>query len=109
MFSGHALVYLLVALMWNRYCNKWERLIVWILMLAATVSLIATRMHYTDDVLVATYVIFTMYWIYHITVETPEWRQQCVIIRWLEPDDDVCIKPAEKTFLYEPIGDESVV
>jgi len=85
MFSGHTLVYLLIALTWQKYTTKYEKPFVWILMLFSCITLIATRMHYTDDVLIAAYIAFTAFWFYHYLAQ-PSIRKNIAVMNWLEAE-----------------------
>jgi len=85
MFSGHTLAFFLVALTWQKYFTKYEKPFVWILMLFACSSLVATRMHYTDDVLIAAYVAVTAFWFYHYAA-SPSVRKTIPILNWLEKE-----------------------
>jgi len=85
MFSGHTLVYLLIALTWQKYFTIYEKPFVWIGMLFGCTSLIATRMHYTDDVLIAAYIAVTAFWFYHYAAQ-PSVRKNILILKWLESD-----------------------
>jgi len=85
MFSGHTLVYVLIALVWHKYFTRPEKIIVWILMIFACFSLVATRMHYTDDVLIALYIAVTSFYLYHHLSE-PHMRKKNSIMAWLEND-----------------------
>jgi len=85
MFSGHTLVYILIAMLWQKYCGKYEKIFVWLLMLFACFSLVATRMHYTDDVLIAFYIAVTAWWFYHYAAQ-PHIRKDIFIINWLESE-----------------------
>jgi hypothetical protein len=71
MFSGHTLVYVLTAMTWTKYFTRYEKMIVWIIEIGAAITLIGTRMHYTDDVLIALYVAVTVFHIYHIWALEP--------------------------------------
>lgn len=86
MFSGHTLVYMISALTWNKYFTKPEKVIVWILELAAAVSLVATRMHYTNDVLIAMYTSVTVFYIYNLWALNKQYRDQIRVLSWLEDE-----------------------
>jgi len=85
MFSGHTLVYILIAMLWHKYFSLVEKLIMWAMMLFSCVSLVATRMHYTDDVLIAIYIAVTAFWFYHYAAQ-PHIRKNLYIINWLETE-----------------------
>jgi len=85
MFSGHTLVYFLVALTWQKYMTKFEKPVAWILMLFSCITLVATRMHYTDDVLIAAYIAFTAFWFYNYAAR-PAVRKNIPLMNWLEAE-----------------------
>ena len=74
MFSGHTLVYVLTAMTWTKYFTRYETMIVWIIEIGSALTLIGTRMHYTDDVLISLYVAITVFHIYHIWALEPSYR-----------------------------------
>jgi len=82
--SGHTLFFIILALMWQRYCNFVEKCVFWVLSLAGCLSLIVTRLHYTNDVLIAIYVAITVSYIYHIFATDPTYRAKSVVFSWLE-------------------------
>lgn len=59
--SGHTLTFIILALMWHKYTNFVEKCIFWVVALAGCLSLIITRLHYTNDVLIAMYVALTTF------------------------------------------------
>lgn len=68
--SGHTLFFFLLALTWHKYTNFVEKCLFWVLSLAGCLSLIVTRLHYTNDVLIAMYMALTTFCIQlplHIT------------------------------------------
>ena len=88
MYSGHTLIYIITAMTWNKYFTIPEKIIAWIVCLASAISLIATRMHYTDDVIIAFYVSVTTFYIYHLWALNPIYRKSIKFIDWLERDLD---------------------
>lgn len=69
MFSGHTVHFLLMALLWNRFCShKALKMIVWSYTIPGIFTLIACRMHYTNDVLIGFFLtLFVWHW-YHLTL-----------------------------------------
>jgi len=102
MFSGHTLVYILIALLWHKYFTRPEKVVVWILMIFAAISLVATRMHYTDDVLIAVYIAVTSWYLYHHFAE-PSVRKKNFIMDWLETDYVEVTKVEKEDLLPEDI------
>jgi len=86
MFSGHTLIYVLCALTWHKWTSFIEKVVIWILMIGACISLVATHMHYTDDVIIAFYISVTSFYIYHYYAESPILRKKNFIIAWLEQE-----------------------
>jgi membrane-associated phospholipid phosphatase len=84
--SGHTLFFIILALIWHRYCNFAEKCIFWVLSLAGCLSLIVTRLHYTNDVLIAVYVAITVSYIYNLFATDPNYRAKSFVFSWLEAD-----------------------
>jgi len=84
--SGHTLFFIILALIWQRYCNFAEKCVYWVLSLAGCLSLIVTRLHYTNDVLIAIYVAITVSYIYHVFATDPNYRAKSFVFSWLEAD-----------------------
>jgi hypothetical protein len=84
--SGHTLFFIILALIWQKYCNFAEKCIFWVLSLAGCLSLIVTRLHYTNDVLIAIYVAITSFYIYHLYATDPNYRAKSMLFSWLEAD-----------------------
>jgi len=84
--SGHTLFFIILALAWQRYCNFVEKCLFWILSIAGCLSLIVTRLHYSNDVLIAIYVSITSSYIYHLYALDPNYRSKSIIFAWLEAD-----------------------
>lgn len=71
--SGHTVMIILLALVWNDYffktkaeakIRKWSRVIVWLWTILGIASLLAARYHYTIDVLIAAYAAHRTWRIY---------------------------------------------
>jgi len=84
--SGHTLFFIILALIWNKYCNTAEKCVFWVLSAAGCLSLIVTRLHYTNDVLIALYVAITTFYIYHVYATDPNHRSKSSIFSWVEAD-----------------------
>lgn len=84
--SGHTLFFIILGLTWQKYCNFAEKCVFWVISVAGCLSLIVTRLHYTNDVLIALYVAITVFYIYHIFATDPIYRAKSVIFSWLEAD-----------------------
>jgi len=97
--SGHTLFFIILALIWNKYCNFAEKCVFWVLSLAGCLSLIVTRLHYTNDVLIAFYVAITTFYIYHIFATDTNYRNRSFICSWVEAD--LIIEKEGKTQLID--------
>lgn len=85
MFSGHTLIYVVLALAWQKYFYVIEKVLFWLFTLVAVIMLSVARLHYLNDIIVALYVVFAVWHIYHLYAETPRARQN-PIVGWLETD-----------------------
>jgi hypothetical protein len=103
MFSGHTLFYIVFALAWQKYFFVIERVLFWLATLFSISTLIASRLHYLNDIIIAAYgicghfillfffltfsraVISLVWYIYHIHVANAP-RRCNPIIAWLESD-----------------------
>jgi len=86
MFSGHTLFYVIIGLLWHKYTYLVEKCVMWFVCLLGCVSLIVTRLHYTNDVIIAAYFAATTWYIYHMYATDPVYRKQWFILNWLEED-----------------------
>jgi len=84
--SGHTLFFIIMALIWQRYCNFAEKCVFWVLSMAGCLALVVTRLHYTNDVLIAFYIAITTSYIFHLFALDPNYRSKSVIFSWLEAD-----------------------
>jgi len=84
MFSGHTILFVLIGLLWHKYTRMLGKCIFWFISWLGCVSLIITRLHYTNDVLVASYVAVTTWNLYH------EHKDQWFIPNWLDFDYKKC-------------------
>jgi len=96
MFSGHTLFYVLIGLVWQKYTYLVEKCIVWFISVLGCVSLIVTRLHYTNDVIIAAYIAATAWYIYHMYATDPVYRKKCFILSWLEEDFSCGYEKCEK-------------
>ncbi|KAL0483578.1 hypothetical protein AKO1_014569 [Acrasis kona] len=106
MFSGHTLHFLLAALTWSKFINyKYVTLAIhpsiWLFCITGIIMLIASRMHYTNDVLVAIFITLPIWALYHQVLERYKQRHSsevpwyAFIILWLEEET--------KKTTYEPV------
>eukprot|EP01102_Stenamoeba_stenopodia_P014348 TRINITY_DN474_c0_g5_i4.p1 TRINITY_DN474_c0_g5~~TRINITY_DN474_c0_g5_i4.p1 ORF type:complete len:290 (+),score=41.42 TRINITY_DN474_c0_g5_i4:337-1206(+) len=87
MFSGHSLVFTSLALGWLYYTRTWiEKVLAIAVALVGYFALIALRLHYTDDILVAIYINATLWVLYHCIAMEPHTRKKWRLIRFLEAD-----------------------
>jgi len=84
--SGHTLFFIIMALMWQRYCNFAEKCVFWVLSMAGCLALVVTRLHYTNDVLIAIYISITSSYIFHLYALDPNYRCKSIVMSWLEAD-----------------------
>lgn len=84
--SGHTLFFISLAMIWHYYTSFYEKCAFWVLALAGSLSLIITRLHYTNDVLIAIYVALTTFYIFHIYAIDPNYRDKNFVFSWLEAD-----------------------
>jgi len=84
--SGHTLVFVILALSWHKHTKYMEKCFFWVLALAGCLSLIITRMHYTNDVLIAIYEALTTFYIYHVFATDPMYRRKSFFLNWLEAE-----------------------
>lgn len=59
--SGHTLAFMVFALTWHKNTRYVEKCFFWVLALAGCLSLIITRLHYTNDILVGMYQALTVF------------------------------------------------
>jgi hypothetical protein len=65
LFSGHSLMYVSTAMLWTWYSHPLSAVLAWLVSLFGMFCLIAARVHYTDDVLIALFVNVLMWLVYH--------------------------------------------
>jgi hypothetical protein len=85
MFSGHTLIYVVLALAWQKYFYVIEKVIFWMFTLVAITTLLVARLHYLNDIIVAMYVVVCVWHVYHMHAESDR-RQLNPIVGWLEAD-----------------------
>lgn len=106
-FSGHTGHYLLMLLIWLTYYDYAYRWLVKIAALTVTfiglTGLISCRFHYTDDVLIATFLTLLCWYIYHTLILLPRqylkngsWPLR--VVAWMESgaDGSNAIDPSSK-------------
>eukprot|EP01103_Thecamoeba_quadrilineata_P015090 TRINITY_DN4661_c0_g1_i1.p1 TRINITY_DN4661_c0_g1~~TRINITY_DN4661_c0_g1_i1.p1 ORF type:complete len:313 (-),score=19.83 TRINITY_DN4661_c0_g1_i1:187-1125(-) len=86
MYSGHTVYFTLLALSWSHYGVYWYEKYMWIPLGTSILSLVATRVHYLNDVLIAFYLTILVWYLYHLVATTPVLRKKYRIIAWLERD-----------------------
>jgi hypothetical protein len=85
MFSGHTLIYIALALAWQKYFYVIEKVIFWLFTLVAIIMLLVARLHYLNDIIVAMYVMVFVWHIYHMHAGSDR-RRLNPIVGWLEAD-----------------------
>eukprot|EP01103_Thecamoeba_quadrilineata_P005009 TRINITY_DN14868_c0_g1_i1.p1 TRINITY_DN14868_c0_g1~~TRINITY_DN14868_c0_g1_i1.p1 ORF type:complete len:383 (-),score=32.27 TRINITY_DN14868_c0_g1_i1:140-1288(-) len=86
MYSGHTVYFSLMCLSWSYYRKyDFERL-VWIPTTICILSLVATRLHYLNDVLIAFYFSVMTWYMYHIIATDSHTRKHSRLVSWLEKD-----------------------
>jgi len=86
MYSGHTVYFTLLGLVWSYYSvYRFEKL-VWIPIGISSLILVATRLHYLNDVIIAFYLTMFTWFLYHSVATEPSLRKQCRPIYWLEKD-----------------------
>lgn len=87
MFSGHTLIYVVLALAWQKYFYVVEKVIFWMFTLVAILMLSVARLHYLNDIIVAVYVISATWHIYHLyAADIARAPRRNPIVAWLETD-----------------------
>lgn len=97
--SGHTLFFIILALIWQRYCSLGQKCVFWVLSMLGTISLVVTRLHYTNDVLIAIYVAITAFYIYHLYATDVNYRDKSVLFSWLEADLDLHVEKEGKQLI----------
>jgi len=86
MYSGHTVYFTLLALMWSYYrVYNFEQL-VWIPIGLSLLILVATRLHYLNDIIIAFYLTILVWYCYHLVATEPSLRKHSRLISWLERD-----------------------
>lgn len=87
MFSGHSLVFTSLALGWTYYSNTIvERVAAWLYAGVGYFALLALRLHYADDILVAIYINVFLWVLYHVIAMDWNVRKQWRVVAFLEAD-----------------------
>eukprot|EP01084_Bolivina_argentea_P173465 300467_1 len=89
-YSGHTVVISLCAMTIHTYSTrKWLIFIFWIFSLFGLYVIIATKFHYTIDVIIA-FVLSVIIWkLYHMAMSIKEIRNYFPIFKWFESDKEV--------------------
>lgn len=109
MFSGHTCIMIFcTSLFWEfaTFRGAWPLgFFVWAIGGFGVITLTATHYHYTSDVVVATYVGYTMFFLYTLLLRVPPQAHPCgCLVRWL--DVDAAVKQAEN---YERAESEAEI
>ncbi|EER07284.1 hypothetical protein Pmar_PMAR020445 [Perkinsus marinus ATCC 50983] len=67
--------------------------------------IVATRFHYTVDVLVAIIIVTKQWGLYHMYIRTPRIMRRLGFLRWYEQKQDFAMVSAKKTPRVSPVGD----
>jgi hypothetical protein len=86
MYSGHTVYFTLLGLLWSHYGTYSFEKLAWIPIGLSILSLIATRVHYLNDVIIAFYLTILVWYMYHILASEPSLRKRYSLIWWLEKD-----------------------
>jgi len=86
MYSGHTVFFTLMGLLWSYYSVNSLEKFVWIPVSFCLLTLVATRVHYLNDVLIAFYLTMLVWYLYHLVATEPSLRKYSKLICWLEKD-----------------------
>eukprot|EP01103_Thecamoeba_quadrilineata_P018735 TRINITY_DN7319_c0_g1_i1.p1 TRINITY_DN7319_c0_g1~~TRINITY_DN7319_c0_g1_i1.p1 ORF type:complete len:294 (+),score=24.12 TRINITY_DN7319_c0_g1_i1:125-1006(+) len=86
MYSGHTVYFTLLGLSWSHYAIYSFEKLVWIPLGLSILGLVATRVHYLNDVLIAFYLTILVWYLYHTVASEPSLRKRYSLISWLERD-----------------------
>jgi hypothetical protein len=86
MYSGHTVYFTLMGLLWSHYGVYIYEKFMWIPIATSILSLVATRVHYLNDVLIGFYLTILVWYLYHFVATTPSLRKRYRFIAWLERD-----------------------
>jgi len=86
MYSGHTVYFTLMGLLWSYYAVYSFEKLVWIPIGLSLLILVATRLHYLNDVLIAFYLTILCWYLYHIVATENTLRKHSRLISWLEED-----------------------
>jgi len=100
MYSGHTIVYTLVALSAQIYMSTVEKTIAWILLVIGGLALIIVRLHYTNDVIIGFFFAVSTYMWYHLFATNPTYKEKIPPIAWMEEQEE-CPAHERLTFTSE--------
>jgi len=86
MYSGHTVYFTLMGLLWSYYSIYNFEKLVWIPIGLSLLILVATRVHYLNDVIIAFYLTNLVWYLYHVVATEPSLRKHSKLISWLERD-----------------------
>lgn len=102
MYSTETVYLMLMGLTWSYYSvTPFEKLI-WLPIVTNIFLLVASRVHYLNDVLVAIYLTIIIWFIYHLITTEPPMRKRLPVISWLETDIILWEEAHPKEALLEP-------
>ena len=94
-YSGHTVVITISSLLIDTYCTKkYIVYIFWISNIFSLYVIIATKFHYTIDVIIAFMLSIIIWKFYHMTMRIKEMRNQLPIFKWFESDKECMIYSA---------------
>ncbi|KAF4693059.1 hypothetical protein FOZ63_023449 [Perkinsus olseni] len=76
----------------------------WAAAISGYFVIVATRFHYTVDVLVAIIIVTKQWGLYHMYIRTPRIMRRLGFLRWYEQKQDLASASAKKTPRMSPVG-----
>eukprot|EP01084_Bolivina_argentea_P048396 89184_1 len=91
-YSGHTVVITLSALSIETYSERrWLIVLLWIYSIFSLYVIIATKFHYTIDVLIAFVLSIIIWKFYHMTMKIKTMRNYLPVFKWFESDKEAII------------------